>query len=64
MIKTREAENEQINTERVEKIWNKKLQERQRFKEKLQQAKIKGKGEIAFSKNIFSSFKKIKEEER
>jgi hypothetical protein len=41
VIHKRETEIEQVNSERMEKIWQKKLQERELLKEKIQKKKAK-----------------------
>ncbi|KAG5463284.1 MAG: solute carrier, TRAMD3 or PAT1-domain-containing protein [Olpidium bornovanus] len=42
LIRKREVENEELNNERIEKIWQKKLQERDSLHEKIERKRIKG----------------------
>lgn len=43
VIRTREAENDVLNQERIERIWQRKLQEREAMKEKIDRKRAKGK---------------------
>lgn len=43
VIRKRETDIEQINSERMEKLWQKKLQEREILKERIQRKKAKSK---------------------
>ena len=42
VISKREEENEAVNNEKVERIWQKKLQEREAMLEKIEKKRVKG----------------------